>query len=49
MGILVMARAGREAPKYVAATARTIARTITSHGRLNTPITWWALVSRTGR
>src|SRR5690348_3251130 len=49
MGTLAIERAGRDAAKYAATTARTIARTITSHGRLNTPIRWWALVSRIGR
>ena len=48
-GILVMARAGRDAATNAATTARTSASTITSQGRLNTPITWWALVSSSGR
>ena len=48
-GILVMARAGRDAATNVATTARASASPITGHGRLNTPITWWALVSSSGR
>ncbi len=39
MGIRVMARAGREAAKNVASTARTNAAPITAHGSWNTPIT----------
>jgi hypothetical protein len=39
MGSRVMDRAGREAARNVASTARTMATTITSHGSWNTPIT----------
>ncbi len=48
-GILVTVRAGREAARNVATTARTIAMTITSHGSWNMPITWCALASTCGR
>jgi hypothetical protein len=39
MGTLVIARAGRDAAKNVAAVARAIAAPMTAHGSWNTPIT----------
>src|SRR5215467_7501701 len=49
IGTLVTERAGRDAAKYVARTARPIAGTITTHGSWKVPITWWALDSTLGR
>src|SRR5258708_3005525 len=49
IGTLVMERAGREAAKYVASTARPMAGPITTHGSWKVPITWWALDSTLGR
>ena len=49
IGTLVIARAGREAAKYAATTANTIAATTTGHERASAPIRWCELCSRCGR
>ncbi len=49
IGTLVIARAGRDAAKYAAMTASTIAAATTGQERANTPITWCELCSRFGR
>ena len=49
IGVLAIALAGREAAKYVAATARTMEMPMTVHGSWNAPITWCALFSACGR